>query len=542
MRTNHASTGLRRRLAVIATAGVLVFSVAACGGGGGSDAGKGSAAPAAAGTLPKASGTRSGTQTMRFVTNQSPITSLDPAYETQSPGSAYVNVFGTLARYDHKAKEVVPWMADSFSANGDHTVWTVKLRDGVKFTDGTPYDAAAVVKNIERHLDPKVGARSPVGRFVSGVKETDPLTVEFTLIKGWVQFPYLLSEGAGVIAAPSYLDKLDAGDSEALPVGAGPFAVKKFTPGSSVQAVANKEFFDGAPSLETVTFEGNGDTDSVVDAMGTGSVDGVIFGGVATALNRLRNEAKPGFEWIGAQASMVVYNVREGNVTAEFPVLREALNLATDHDLINQVYSQDAFDAGKTLASKKSSLWAGMSEYAQDTDVAKAKKLIDQAKAEGFDGKVDLLTVDVAEDAGVAVKSAWEKAGLTVNLEVVDMASFLDRYAVNRNFETVLTSLYVTPLAPWRSMYFMLDSDTPNVFGLQEPEFDSAVEDLRTAATEDEVSAAFGGIQKLWTANPPAAIWSTLPSVYYQANDQIRGVVPSGTNQILLDKAFRVAN
>ena len=84
--------------------------------------------------------------------------------------------------------------AESLTANADFTKWTLKLRSGVKFTDGTPYDAAAVVTNLKRHVEKRSRTANLVTP-ITNYETPDATTVIFTLSFGWNGFPFALRFG-----------------------------------------------------------------------------------------------------------------------------------------------------------------------------------------------------------------------------------------------------------------------------------------------------------------------------------------------------------
>ena len=86
-----------------------------------------------------------------------PIPTLDPATYPgtgSSGGSEAGAIFGYLMRYDHTSNAYVPYMAQSMTHNDAFTVWTLTLRPNLSFTDGTPFDAAAVITNLKRYMNP----------------------------------------------------------------------------------------------------------------------------------------------------------------------------------------------------------------------------------------------------------------------------------------------------------------------------------------------------------------------------------------------------
>ena len=107
-------------------------------------------------------------------------------------------IYDTLMRIDPATKAFVPQLAESLTPNADGSEFTLKLRPNVKFSDGTDYDADAVVFGIKRHTQ----YGSALAGLVSAIKEytvVDKLTVKFTLTTPWPSFPYLLAHSPGMI-------------------------------------------------------------------------------------------------------------------------------------------------------------------------------------------------------------------------------------------------------------------------------------------------------------------------------------------------------
>ena len=137
-----------------------------------------------------------------------------------------------------------PKLAESWSANTDASVWTFKLRQGVKFTDGSPFEAADVVASIDRLVDPKSGsaALAALEGILSpgGTKAVDAATVEFTLDKPFADFPYL-------VCASSYntvmLPRTYKGDWVKNPVGTGPWMLKEYKAKQKCTAVKNPTYW-----------------------------------------------------------------------------------------------------------------------------------------------------------------------------------------------------------------------------------------------------------------------------------------------------------
>src|SRR5687768_17555590 len=195
------STRRRRFLTLVVVIGLLA---AACGDDDGDDAsatsttgGPGATTAPATTAAPKVGGT----VTMGVFAEPS---GLDPVV-AQGGGTGGNHemgaIYDTLMRIDPATKTFVPQLAESMTSNADGSEFTLKLRPNVKFSDGTDYDADAVVFGLKRHVQ----YGSAFAGQVASVKEytvVDKLTVKFTLTAPWPNFPYVLSNAPGMIPSP----------------------------------------------------------------------------------------------------------------------------------------------------------------------------------------------------------------------------------------------------------------------------------------------------------------------------------------------------
>ncbi len=183
---------------------------------------------------------------------------LDPIVSTGQGTTGAIEmaaVYDTLLAYNKQTAQYTPRLALSATPNSDNTVWTIKLRPGVKFSDGTDYNAAAVVEGLNRHRSGVPGAPAcntmvacPANttssnvymQLVSNIVALDNLTVQVTLKQPWSGFRYALSAEPSMIPSPTALAKCDPNQSprnsafNLKPVGAGPFVVTSFAPNNVI--------------------------------------------------------------------------------------------------------------------------------------------------------------------------------------------------------------------------------------------------------------------------------------------------------------------
>ena len=118
--------------------------------------------------------------------------------------------------------EIVPYLLDSISSNEDATVWTLVVRPGIKFHDGTDFTADAVKFNLDRQKQSLLVG--PAIKLVTDVASDGANTVTVTMSDSWSAFPYLLNGQLGYIGSPTWETAADADPSLVTkPVGTGPF-------------------------------------------------------------------------------------------------------------------------------------------------------------------------------------------------------------------------------------------------------------------------------------------------------------------------------
>ena len=209
-------------------------------------------------------------------------------------------IYDTLMRFNSDTGKYEPRLAESLTNNADFTEWTFKIKPNVKFTDGTAYDAAAVVFGMNRHRSGTAGApacetiwacprnsqnTNSFMALVKNIEAVDNLTVKVTMSEPWNAFPWALASEAGMIPSPTALKKCDATknpntcDFNLKPVGAGPFMVDSFKPKDSINLVRNPNYWGGTVYLDGIKFVDLGDTGGLktLDSLKTGTINAGFF-------------------------------------------------------------------------------------------------------------------------------------------------------------------------------------------------------------------------------------------------------------------------
>ena len=170
-----------------------------------------------------------------------------------------------------------PYLAQSVVPNASYTAWTVTLRPGLVFHDGTPCNGAALLTNFQAQSKSLLTGVVLSPTLVS-ITQTGPLAVTITFKAPWVPFPYYLAGGIGgqiaYIAAPSMLSNPN-GTSH--PVGTGPFMFKEWVPNDHFTATANPNYWrKGMPYLSQITYKPIPDEEARSEALKSGTIDLMI--------------------------------------------------------------------------------------------------------------------------------------------------------------------------------------------------------------------------------------------------------------------------
>ena len=207
------------------------------------------------------------------------VQTLDPTTNFNSPvlGSAVLNsLFDVLYTTDQEGN-VLPGVATDFSTP-DGLVWTLVLRDEVRFTDGTPFDANAVKTQWDRvRANPRTSGSSAT-HDVTAINVVDPLTLEVVLGSPNRQFHDVLALTNMLwIPSPTAIAAAGDGFGEA-PVGAGPFVLQSRTPNSQTVLARNPDYWqEGLPKLDTLTFTTVVEPQATYDTLASGGADAALY-------------------------------------------------------------------------------------------------------------------------------------------------------------------------------------------------------------------------------------------------------------------------
>jgi peptide/nickel transport system substrate-binding protein len=213
-------------------------------------------------------------QTVAIGLHQDPP-NLDPILsQAFSDRSVTYQIFDRLVDIDENLN-IVPLLATDWDVSDDGLVYTLQIREGVTFHDGTTLDAEAVRYTLERNLTREGSARRDELSSIADVSVTGPYTVQITLHSPNAAILAVLSGNAGAIVSPTAAEAAGA-DFGNQPVGSGPFVYHDRERQNHVTLRANPDYWNGAPTIQELVFRPFPDPDVRVANLLSGGVDIII--------------------------------------------------------------------------------------------------------------------------------------------------------------------------------------------------------------------------------------------------------------------------
>ncbi|MCU1492295.1 MAG: hypothetical protein JWO62_59 [Acidimicrobiaceae bacterium] len=467
----------------------------------------------------------------------SPITALDPTIASSvgaSGADTLLALYDTVVRYNPASNTYTNVTAKSLTSNAAHTVWTLKLRPGIKFSDGTPYDAEAVKESILRHIAPGSTsfARTYVGT-ISSITVVNSLTDRFVLNAPWGSFPYLLTTQAGFITSPTAVAKLGSSlNVNPVGAGAGPFILQSFVPGQSLTLVRNPDYWGGKVHLDKIQFVYYPSGAQTYAALKSGAIQ-IGFLRDQTVIQQANNDKVPGFQAEYGATDTIALNEFSGHPTASL-LVRQAIAAAIDPHAINQrVYAGGAVVSSSPLPP----------HFPWNTHVAgtkyslsEAQKLVKEAEAKtGWNGQLNLVdtTTPASTNWGLTVQALLAQAGITVNINSVSYSNVAGVVYVQHAYDLSQSSIAIPPND---GAYVQFEENfgggSNNFYGYSSPKMDKALLKAREATTPTQKSAAYAAVMKVWDAQIPMIANEAIKTRIIESPN-LHGIEP--TSQITWD-------
>jgi peptide/nickel transport system substrate-binding protein len=450
------------------------------------------------------------------------IATLDPAFSKDtSERYAYYAMYNTLVGYD-KDFNLVPELAEKWEISPDGKTVTLHLRTGVKFHDGTPFDAAAAKWNLDRILDEKTNSplRGSLTPPLNGVTVVDPQTIQLALATAWRPLLAALGERPGFMVSPTAVQKYGA-DYGVHPVGTGPFEFVSFQQDDHLQLKRFDGYWDAEKTyLDSISIRNVPEQQVQLTMLRTGEAhiaDGLtaqlattVQGDPSVAVD----QASTGKWWaMQMDCDKPPFNK---------PELRQAVAHATNS---NGVKSTIFLDKARLAIGPIGVGWAysdAESTPIYGYDLEKAKQLVQQAGATG-------LTVDYRNDSSSdaqaivqLLQADYDKTGLKLNVGTVPASDYYTQVSDDQ-LNWSLTS-WMPRADPDGLLRLILHTDgAQNSTGYSNPEVDRLLDQAAGISDTHTAAPIYQQIQQIVERDAPY-VWIVWPDALIPRSAKVGGM------------------
>ena len=340
----------------------------------------------------------------------------------------YQNLYDKLVDTDPNLT-IVPMLATSWTISPDGKTVTFKLRPGVKFHDGTPFNAEAVKYNFERMRDPKFPSarRSEIGP-LEKVTAIDPTTVQIALERPYSPLLYVLTDRAGMMVSPAAAQK-EGLDFALHPVGTGPFRFVEKVPQDHVTLERVPDHWE-KPYLDRIIFRTIVDDNARVANVKSGDVDIISLVPLPQVKQLSREAAQPGARFVLRQHGAFRWDGITLNTTKppfDNKLLRQALDAAIDREAIANVVLQGAAYPAYAFFPNGTPAYDPTWKLPPRNIRLAKEKLQAAGQPNGFSFTLLIGGGQQNQTVGQAVQALAGEAGMQVKLEIVEGGVLLEQ-------------------------------------------------------------------------------------------------------------------
>jgi peptide/nickel transport system substrate-binding protein len=436
------------------------------------------------------------------VGQQQPPGAVDPVTVNSQAGLTILGQTGEYLIWSDRELNPQPRLAESWKPNADGSVWTFKLRKGVKFHDGKVMDAEDVASTFDRLADPDNGSNA-LSAFTGvlskgGAKAVDSSTVEFQLDAPNGNFPYITSsDNYNTIILPKDYD----GDWEKTFIGTGPWKLDRFEQGVGITLVPNRDYWApgrrAVAERQEIVFYAN--EQSLVLGFQGNEVDVVVQFSVSGGKALLTDSTVITTELPSAAHRQV--HLRTDKEPFKDKRVRQAMALLVDRRALVDGLLDTKADYGND--SPFAPIYRSTAEVEQrQQDVAKAKELLAAAGKEGgFSVPLSGWQGFEMPDLAQLIQQDVREAGIRINLNITDQATYFGKAVYgespwldstmgiteygHRGVPNVVLGAPLTSKGTWNGAHF------------KNERYDSLVKDYVAAVDLDEQRRASKQIQEL---------------------------------------------
>jgi len=458
--TAHRHGRPARSRVAVAVLAVLAVLLTACGGGGSAEGGA-SAGPLRIGSVVFPS-------------------SLDPAIGTGgSDHMVLYLIYDRLIDQDPETGELRPGLAESWAYDEtDRRRFTLELRDGVTFQDGTPLDAAAVVASLQRYQE--LGINTELTN-VTGIEAVDAMTVAITLTAEDAALPAILSDRPGMITSPAAVAEF--GDEFAQhPTGTGPFTVDQIVSGSSITFDEFADYWGDEPEVDRIEWTTYPQVVAMENAAKGGQLDLAVQ---IPAADVASLEDNPNFTVDVGPSLAYTDVVMIGDLDPfDSPEIRLAFNHAINREALLQAVNDGEGEIATQALGSDSPYYSDAAAEYTEYDPEKARDLVAASGKQNPTFECAFFPGRGVEVAGPLMINDLAEVGMTMTLKQLSLAQALSDFR-ERRVPCLFTSWTGRPDPSLTFALNFASTGSSNV-GKVDLGVDDLIAQLRSTYDEDE--------------------------------------------------------
>jgi peptide/nickel transport system substrate-binding protein len=447
-----------------------------------------------------------------------------------------------------EAGEIVPMLATELpEVSDDGRTVTFPIKEGVRFADGTPFDAEAVKTSIERHLTKEDSSRRSELGPIEEVTALDDSTVEITYETPFAPLTAVLADRAGMIMSPTELEK--AGDDFGEhPVCVGAFKFVERVPQTSITVERDPLYYDADNvHLDTITYRII--TDASIRSANLRSGDVQVADSLSTQdLAELESADGVGLLEVGSLGYQAM-TVNVGNTDgvgappgeidtpiATDPRVRQALSMAVDREQLVKSVFNDRYDPACSPISPASPFSSDASEACPEYDPEGAKALLEEAGADvPYEIEIKVTNTPDTLRLAQAVQASVAEGGFELTIVPVEYSSLLE---VQEQGDFDLLQLgWSGRVDPHGNMYNFLSTGAGNNYsGYSNPEVDELLTEAATVIDPAERADLYGQVvTQVQQDNPVIYLYRTRSLTGYA--DEVAGISTYADGVVRLSNA-----
>ncbi len=413
--------------------------------------------------------------------------SMDPLLSTSLyDRQVYQSLYNKLFDIDEDGN-IVPQLVTKYEVSEDGLTYTFKLQEGVKFHDGSDFNAEVVKYNFERMVTNEKSKRKGDLKAFESATVVDPYTVQVQLKMPFSPFLGVLTDRAGMMVSMEAAEK-HGEEFINNPVGSGPFVFVEQVKGDHVTLKKNENYWASEVKLDEVNYRVFTNGTAGVQNLRSGMLD-ILTDIPAKEIKSV--ESDPNLTVI-AKANLgyqgIYLNTTSSTLGNKY--LRQAVSAAIDRELLVKILL-DGYGSGANSPFAPAHFAYGESDKADKPDEAVIKDLLAKGgKPDGFTFKLQIGTSPVNEQTGVVIQDMLKKHNITAELEKVEYGTMIEN-GNNGNFEALQLG-WSGRIDPDGNIYDFVVTGTPNNNSrISEPELDDLLNQARAEVDNDKRKALY---------------------------------------------------